>query len=73
MRTFSVAGTAARMRAASSMGATGWAGFDSAATLMLSYAPGSPATYCAWLGISSATVVPPRDSLPANFVMPAIV
>ena len=40
---------------------------------MLSYAPGSPATYWAWLGIRSATLVPPKDSLPANFAMPAIV
>ena len=40
---------------------------------MLSYTPGSPATYCAWLGISSATVAPPKDSLPANLAMPAIV
>ena len=43
------------------------------ATLMLSYAPGSPATYWACWGISSATLAPPNDSLPANFAIPEIV
>jgi hypothetical protein len=57
------------MRAASSVGAVPGV----AATLMLSYTPGSPATYCAWPGIRSATVVPPKDSLSANLAMPAIV
>ncbi len=68
MRTSSVGGSTARIRARSALELTD----GDAATTSSSHWPGSPAMYCACAGVTSATPAPPNDAEPANLTIPAI-